>query len=86
MRQTQRETSQTARVFYLGADRQIVETRDVAFTSRVDLIGKLERDLERSAAIEVWQDEACVLCLKAHGAIETNCGKPAQPGGRRPAC
>ena len=72
---------QTARVFYLDADKRVVTTRDVEFTSRPDLLRRIEQALERVWAIEVWQGDDCVLCLKAHGAIEPRCGKPAPPTG-----
>jgi hypothetical protein len=75
---------QTARVVYRDDGDRILATRDVGFTSRPDLLRRIERDLDHVWAIEVWQGDDCVLCLKAHGAIEPRCGKPAPPAG--PGC
>jgi hypothetical protein len=77
---------QTARVFYLDADRRVVATRDVAFNSRVDLVNQVEKDLGRFWAIEAWRENDCVLCLNAHGSIETRCGKAAPPVERTCCC
>lgn len=72
---------QTARVFYLDVDECVLATREVAFTSRPDLLHRLERELDRAWTIEAWLGDDCVLCLKAHGSIEARCGKPAPPSG-----
>lgn len=77
---------QKALVFYLDGRRRVLERSEVAFNSRCDLIGQLEASLDRYEAIEVWQGDICVLCLKAHGSIETNCGKPASPTSLKPCC
>ncbi len=71
----------TARVFYFDADERVLATREVAFTSRPDLLHRLERELDHAWTIEAWLGDDCVLCLKAHGSIEPRCGKPAPPAG-----
>jgi hypothetical protein len=77
---------QRARVFYLDGDKHVVTTRDVEFDSRIDLLHQVEKDLGRYWAIEAWQENDCVLCLTAHGSIETRCGKAAPPIDRECGC
>ncbi len=71
--------SQNAVAFYLDAGRRIVRKRDIEFASRPDLLRQIEPDLERCWSIEVWQGDDCIMCAKAHGCIETRCGKPSSP-------
>jgi hypothetical protein len=77
---------QTARVFYMDADKSVVMTRDIEFDTKVDLVHWIEPDLDCFWAIEAWQGDNCVLCLKAHGSIEPSCGKPAPPAGPKCCC
>lgn len=74
---------QQARIFYLDADQRILKTRVLAFSSRPDLMRQLEAELDSCWSIEAWQGDDCLLCAKAHGAIELRCGKPAPPASRR---
>lgn len=72
-----------ALVFYLDADERVLKTREVAFSSRPELMRRLEPDLDSAWAIEAWQGEDCVLCVTAHGSLELRCGKPGPPSRRR---
>lgn len=70
---------QKALAYYMDAGRRILAIRELAFTSRPDLLRQIERDLDDCWAIEVWQGDTCLMCAKAHGAIELRCGKPSPP-------
>ena len=71
-------------VFYLDDAERVLMTREVEFRSRFDLLRQVERELDRCWAIEAWQGDDCVLCLKAHGSIESRCARPAPPA--KPCC
>jgi hypothetical protein len=69
----------TATMFSLDADRRVHATREVVFTSRLDLLRHAEAELHRHFAVEIWRDGGCLLCLDANGGIDVKCGKRSPP-------
>lgn len=68
-----------ALVFYLDAAQRVLTTRELRFASRFDLFHQVEGELDHCWSLEAWQDDDCLICAKANGAIELSCGKRQPP-------